>query len=283
MQKFLSSAAILACLLAGPAPGAERDNPLVDGETWAELKFDVVGDAEIADGSAVFVLDAPFRAEDAATVPVHIYQLDGVDAAITELALVIDENPAPVVAEFTFSDAMQPLDLETRVRVNQYSNVRAIATTAAGDLLMNGRFVRASGGCSAPAGKDPEAAMADIGKMRLRALDDLLQQATASETQQSTPTDGRRVAQIMIKHPNYSGLQRDQVTHLFIGAHFIDHLEVYQGDEILFTMDAGISISENPSFRFAYTDNGSPTIRVMATDTEGLVFEQVVQKNGDAS
>lgn len=82
----------------------------------------------------------------------------------------------------------------------------------------------------------------------------------------------------MIRHPNYSGFQRDQITHLFMNAHFIDRVEVYQGDDMLFTLKGGISISENPVFRFEYTDNGAPALRVRAEDTEGNVFEQLLDK-----
>ena len=38
----------------------------------------------------------------------------------------------------------------------------------------------------------------------------------------------RREAQIMIRHPNYSGLQRDPLTQYFIPAHFVDKLSVSQ-------------------------------------------------------
>ncbi|MEO0831080.1 MAG: quinoprotein dehydrogenase-associated SoxYZ-like carrier, partial [Pseudomonadota bacterium] len=158
------------------------------------------------------------------------------------------------------------LDFEMRVRVDQYSNVRVLAETGEG-MIMTGRFVKASGGCSAPASRDPEIALANMGQMKLRMF---------GEPQISTP---RREAQIMIRHPNYSGLQRDQITQLFIPAHFIDNLEVWQGDEMLFSMEGGISISENPVFRFAYSDNGAPELVVKATDTEGNSFERSLPKN----
>jgi sulfur-oxidizing protein SoxY len=168
-----------------------------------------------------------------------------------------------VVATIEFGDAMAPLRFETRVRVDQYSNIRAIAGTASGSY-MTGSFVKASGGCSAPATRDPAAALAGMGEMRLRHFDD------------SGP--GRREAQVMIRHPNYSGLQRDQVTQLFVPAHFIDYLEVRQGEDLLFRLEGGISISENPVFRFDYTDNGSAEITIEAHDTEGNVFRQVMPK-----
>ena len=76
----------------------------------------------------------------------------------------------------------------------------------------------------------------------------------------------------MIRHPNFSGLQRDQVTLLNIPAHFIDRLEVRQGEDLLFSLQAGISISEDPVFRFAYAPNGQP-IHVHAEDTDGNTWD----------
>lgn len=268
--KLLTVTALVASLALPAAADDTVRNPLSDGETWQILRENVVGDAELADGSGLFTVDAPYRANDAATVPVRIQQIDP-DTVIRAATVVIDENPAPVAATFEFSQAMAPLDFEMRVRVNQYSNIRVIADAGDG-LSMAGRFVKASGGCAAPASRDPEAALASMGEMKMRLF-------PTEETQMSKP---RREAQIMIRHPNYSGLQRDQITHRFISAHFIDHITVWQGDELLFTMDGGISISENPVFRFSYTDNGAPALRVLATDTEGNTFERVLPKTGDS-
>jgi sulfur-oxidizing protein SoxY len=267
--KLLPLTALVAVLTAGAQAEDAVQNPLAPSEMWQIMRENVVGAAPIADGSALFTVDAPYRANDAATVPIRIRQTDTAET-IRAATVVIDENPAPLAATFEFSEAMAPLDFEMRVRVNQYSNVRVIAETGDG-LFMTGRFVKASGGCSAPASRDPEIALASMGQMKMRLF--------KPEAQLSTP---RREAQIMVRHPNYSGLQRDQVTHLFIPAHFIDHIEVWQGEDLLFTMDGGISISENPVFRFSYADNGATALRVMATDTEGNRFERVLQKAGDS-
>ena len=78
---------------------------------------------------------------------------------------------------------------------------------------------------------------------------------------------------------SFSGLQRDQVTQLSIPAHFIDKLEVRQGDDLLFTMSAGISVSEDPVMRFGYTPNGQP-ISVHVEDTEGQVWTQTFDAAG---
>jgi sulfur-oxidizing protein SoxY len=76
----------------------------------------------------------------------------------------------------------------------------------------------------------------------------------------------------MIRHPNNSGMQMDQLTHLYIPAHYIDKVTVKQGDALLFSMEGGISLSEDPNFRFSYAPSGAKTISVEAHDTKGNVF-----------
>lgn len=257
----LLTAASLA--LAAASPGlaeAARPSPMQPSEAWDAFAGDVVGDAAPRDGAGLYAIETPFRAEDAATVPVRIRQAEGAPA-VRSLTLVVDENPAPVAAEFAFGPAMQPLDLETRVRVDAYSNVRAIIEAEDGATYMVGNFVRASGGCSAPASKDAAAALAALGQMKVRWYGDAPRQSGV-----------RREAQVMLRHPNYSGMQRDPLTRLYVPAQFVDTLEVRQGDDLLFSVTGGISISEDPTFRFAYADAGEP-VSVRATDTDGGVFE----------
>jgi len=244
-----------AALMAAPAWA--QDNALQPSPTWEDLRPSVIGiETDPPQDPAILSLEAPRRAHDAAIVPVRLTQAaDAPD--LSAMTLVIDENPAPVAAEYTFGPAMMPLDFEVRVRVNSYSDVRAIATQADGAQVMAGRFVRAAGGCSAPAGKDMAAVRETMGQMRFR----------------SATEDGQHIGTLMIRHPNFSGLQRDQVTLLGIPAHFIDRLVVRQGDEALFTMSAGISISEDPVFRFRYQPNGQP-VTVDVEDTEGMTWTQ---------
>ncbi|MFK7943686.1 MAG: quinoprotein dehydrogenase-associated SoxYZ-like carrier [Paracoccaceae bacterium] len=277
MANKIASVALGLVLIGSFAMADAIKNPLKDGETWADLAYDVIGDAVPKNGATLFSVDVPYRAHDAAIVPVRITQDLSSDHRIDKLTIVVDENPSPLVAAFEFGPNMGHIDLETRVRVDMYSNVRVIAETADGGQWMNGRFVKASGGCSAPALKGMEAAMANAGKMRLKLFDTV----GLSETLPSS--SGRKQAQVMIRHPNYSGMQRNQVTNLFIPAFFVHELEVFQGDEILFRMEGGISISEDPVFRFSYTPNGAETFRIRATDTDGQVFEQVFDIEGKAT
>ena len=262
----IATVAALSLIAAQALAESGTGNSLVEGGAWEDLRVDIVGDVEIGSAESVLALEAPIRAHDAATVPILLRQIDD-SIEIERATVVIDENPAPVAGEFEFSEAMHPLEFEMRVRVDRYSNVRVLADTPDG-TLMTGRFVKASGGCSAPATRDPQVALSTMGQMRLRLFE-------GQGAGMSTP---RREAQIMIRHPNYSGLQRDQITQLFVPAHFIDRLEVWQDDDLLFSMNGGISISENPVFRFKYDDDGSETLTVKATDTEGNSFERVLHK-----
>lgn len=259
-------AAVLLALTAAPAI-AEEPNPLQPSAAWEDIRPTLLGDApDPAIDATQLLLDAPLRADEPAFVPIRITQPAGAQP-ITKLALVIDENPAPVAAEFMLGEALMPLDMEVRVRVNAYSDVRAIGWLADGTQVMAGRFVKASGGCAAPAAKDALVAAAEMGKMRLRA---------------GTAGDGRAEATLMIRHPMNSGLQRDQVTLLDIPAMFIQTLEVRQGDTPWLTMEGGISISEDPVFRFAVTPGEGP-VQVRAEDTDGRVFEETLPFPAPAS
>lgn len=258
MKAWLTAAALLVA-----SPALAQENPLQPSETWNDLRESVLGLSEEPPiDASILDVDAPARADDAAIVPIRLTQAPDAPA-LNDLTLVIDENPAPVAAEYSFGDALMPLDFEVRVRVDAYTDLRAIGTRADGGKIMAGRFVKASGGCSAPAGKDMAAVKETMGQMRWK-----------------TAQDGdRSIGTLMIRHPMFSGLQRDQVTLMNIPAHFIDRLEVRQGDELLFTMQAGISVSEDPVFRFAYTSNGQP-ISVHAEDTEGNVWDQTFDAAG---
>ena len=234
-----------------------------DDDPWPDIQRDVFDSRPISAEDGTVTLDAPYRAEDAAIVPltIHIPESAG---DVKTLTLIIDKNPAPVAATFHFGDAAGKgaRTLSTRVRVNMYSNVRAVVETSDGKLHMATKYVKASGGCSAPAGKDMDAAMANLGRMKIKTFD-----------KPGAQTPGLREAQVMIHHPNYTGMQMDQVTREYTPARFVQEMEVKRGGELIFNMEGGISISENPHFRFTYVPAGDDdTLEVTAKDTEGEVF-----------
>ena len=264
-----------AALLASPlwvAPRGARaeiksgDNP--DGSAiWQKVRASFFENRPIVNvGDDVLVLDAPGRAEDAAVVPIAMRSRLPQTAAnhVTKLTLVIDNNPSPISAIFAFTPHSGRADIETRVRVDEYSFVRAIAETSDGRLLMRARFVKASGGCSAPPGKDPQAALASLGKIRLRVDGDVvLNQAT--------------LAQLMISHPNDSGLAMDQVTRTYATPHFVRKVDVRYAGKPIMSADIDFSISENPNFRFYFTPGDGGALEATVVDNHDLQFNTALK------
>ena len=251
-------------ILAGPSPAnaqaaASQDQP--SEETWNSIKGDIFKERPILDGSGLVILDAPRRAEDAAVVPIGMrVNLNADDKrTLRSLTLVIDENPAPVAGTFTIGPHSGVTSISARVRVNSYSYVRLIAELSDGQLYGVKSFVKASGGCSAPAASNPDATKSALGQMKFRVF-----HAEASTTPE---------AQIMLRHPQNSGLQMDQLTRLYIPPFFIENLKIWQGDELMVTMDGGIAISEDPNIRFNYQPNGASDFRAEATDTDKHIFK----------
>jgi sulfur-oxidizing protein SoxY len=238
--------------------------PAFADDPWPDIHRDVFDNRQILEEDGAITLEAPYRAEDAATVPLTMRIPASVARDVKTLTLVIDKNPAPVAATFHFGKAAGAGDrmLSTRVRIDMYSNVRAVIETTDGKLHMATKYVKASGGCSAPAGKDMDAAMANLGRMKIKTFD-----------KPGAQTPGLLEAQVMIHHPNYTGMQMDQLTREYTPARFVQELEVKRGGDLIFSMDGGISISENPHFRFTYAPaSDDDTLEVTAKDTEGQVF-----------
>ena len=232
-------------------------------DPWPGLRKDLFQQREIFDEDGAVLLEAPVRADDAALVPVTVRMPAASAGSVRKLYLIIDKNPAPVAATFEFGKAAGGGEqmLSTRVRIDMYSHVRAVIETRDGRLHMAAKFVKAAGGCSAPALKDMDQALAGIGRMQVRSFD---------AARMSLPT---REAQVMIRHPNYSGLQMNQVTGLYIPAKFVSEITVKHGSELVFQMEGGISLSEDPNIRFSYEANGKDGLEVTAKDTDGKVYE----------
>jgi len=255
-------AATVAALAIAMSWSSARPSLAGDADdSWREIANNAFNGRPLADGSGLITLEMPARAEDAAVVPVTMRANlpPGDTRTLRSLTLVIDENPSPVAATFNVGPGVTMIS--TRVRVNSHTKVHAVAELSDDRLYVVDTFVKASGGCSAPMANNSEDA-AKIGQMQFR------QFAKTTAEPASTP----REAQIMIRHPNNSGLQRDQVTLYYIPLFIVRQLRVWQGDQPVLEMDGGISISENPNIRFSYLPNGASMFRAEAVDTEGHVF-----------
>lgn len=244
-------------VMAVPVTQAAADKEPI----WPSLKTSYFGDKEIRDNADdLLVLEAPKRAEDAAIVPISIKSLvpQTANKYIKNIHVIIDNNPMPYSANFQLSPDLGTVDISTRMRIDEYTYVRVIAEMNDGSLHMVSRFVKASGGCSAPAGKDAAAALARLGQMQIR-----MRQPAVGEPVQ---------AQVIVSHPNYSGLQYDQKDRKYIPAHYVDDIDISYNNKTLLKVEAGISLSEDPSIRFTFTPTEPGKLKAVVHDSKEQQF-----------
>ncbi len=169
MRRAIS--AFLFALLAFGAAARAEPTEAERAARWSDLKHAIFGDRVVEDAGDRVAIDAPARAEDAAIVPVAIRVAQTLAPEIRGLYLVIDNNPSPLAAHFVLGPLADPSEVATRVRIDDYTYLHAVAETADGRLYAAAWFIKAAGGCSAPAGKDQALALERRGKMKLNLAD----------------------------------------------------------------------------------------------------------------
>ncbi len=164
-------------------------------------------------------------------------------------------NPSPVAAHFTFGPAADPRAIKLRVRVNDYTLMHAVARLGDGSLIGAARFIKAAGGCSAPIGVGDDEARQGMGEMRIK----FANAGGPDEPLQTT---------LMMRHPNFNGMQMNQVTRLYTPARYVENIEVKAGKELVFSLATGISLAKDPVITFGVPKKASGPLTVTAEDSE---------------
>jgi len=266
LATFLTVATLLgaaaAPVAAGPvaaAPAAADDNDAATrASRWQALQKALFAGRSMHDGAGIVKLDAPPRALDAALVPITV-DLSTVKP-IKGVYVVIDNNPSPLAAHFIFGPKADPHSLKMRVSVDAYTDMHALAERQDGQLFVATRFVKASGGCSAPAGSDDAAALADIGRMKLHLIGDFV----AGKPDQAV---------LMVRHPNFNGMQMNQITRFYTPPRFIRTIDAtYEGGSI-FHLDSDISMSTDPVITFGFVPKAKGQLKVVVKDSKDATFD----------
>jgi len=258
------TAALLGLLLLSPVAKAEED-------VWPTLKQQTFGDRVIQTEDGMVVLEISGTAEDASLVPLAVRVPPQVAQDLKSLTIFIDKNPDPKVATLSFGPAAGKggeRSFSTRVRIDNFSYVRAVLETEDGTLHMTSKFVAAAGGCGAMQAKDPDVETVDLGKMIVKTFPPALD------------TSPIWSGQVMIKHPNSNGMQLDINTANVIPARFVNEVVVKRGGELVFDMRSTFSISTNPNFRFTFGRGADNTLDVAITDTDGTKFAARSEPSG---
>jgi sulfur-oxidizing protein SoxY len=278
--RHLWVALLAAVYTASPALGASLPPDPDLNENWLRARKTMFGERDVR-GLAKDVLRVYVakRAVDASVVPVLVrtYVNQTPERYIRTMWIMIDNNPSPVGIRFHFSPESGRADIETRVRIEGYTPVRAVAEMNDGSLWMDTATINASGGCSAPLRELPD--MTSLGRMRIK-LDDALEAGKPAQVQ------------LTIQHPNISGLAETVIrTGQDQGAsgeprdrpiepQFVRQVRVTYGGRPIMSADVDFTISENPNFRFYFVPQEKGELRAEVVDTANRRFEHGIEVGG---
>lgn len=255
---------IFAMLLLAQPAAAEVEN-----NYWESIQRDQFAGKQVLPGEFI-KLTAPQRAESGAQVPFAFSVDYPVKAGqyVKTVTVVADANPVPVVAVFHFTPQSGKAEISTRIRLEVDSLVHVVAETSDGKLYVNAIAIRATGGCGGTVGGDEEEAKRNAGKMKL-VIDD------------GAGEGDLRYAKLLIKHPMFTGLQRDLESQGYRPAFFINKIDIRFNDEPVLLADTYIGVSEDPSIRFPFIAKGGGTLRVTILDNEDNEFSQSLEISPD--
>ena len=83
-----------------------------------------------------------------------------------------------------------------------------------------------------------------------------------------------KVFQLLIRHPNFNGMQMDQALRTYTPARFIQEVRVSAGDTLVFDLETDISLSEDPALTFGLAPGHQAPLTVEVNDSAGAHFRQ---------
>lgn len=221
---------------------------------WEALRARLFGTRKIDAGSGQVQLTVPLRAAYGASVPVKIVsrQPQKPELYVKKMFVLVDKNPSPVAAVLDLGTELGQADFETRLRVDEYSHVRVVAELSDGSLHMDSRYVKTSGGCSAPPNRDNPHL---IGKT-------IFKLPAGVKPGAPTPAD------VTVLHPNDTGFELNNQTVMFIPPYFVRSIKVTYDDRTLFTAEQDFSVSENPTWRFNFVPRAGGELKAEVEDSK---------------
>ncbi|MEO3415142.1 quinoprotein dehydrogenase-associated SoxYZ-like carrier [Roseovarius sp. CAU 1744] len=243
---------------------------LADESTWSDLAAQLYDERPLHDGSPYIAIDAPYRTFDDARTQIAA-QIEAPEGRLLgNVQVILDENPMPVSAVFTFDTPQPRFFFDVTMRVNGPTPLHVVAETTDGQIYVAESFVKTSGqgACAAPPGTDPEIALATLGNMTI-GIEGNRQSASASDRLDALLLGDKQV-DVDISHPSHSGMQMDQISLLFIPMRYVEDLEIDLDGGGYVDITGSISLSENPRISLS-VPRKTHSVDVTMTDTDGTV------------
>jgi sulfur-oxidizing protein SoxY len=239
----------------GGLPSATHD---ASSPEWERLSEHLFPGRKLIAGQGTVQLIAPLRAAYGASVPIKVVSKlpQRPQLYVRKLYLVVDKNPSPLAMVLDLSTEVGQADFETRLRVDEYSHVRVVSELSNGELHTDSRYVKTSGGCTAPPNRD---ALHLIGRTQLKVAGELLMNEP-------------NTADVTVVHPNDTGFELNQVTVMYIPPHFVRSISVSYAGRKVFDAELDFSVSENPTLRFNFVPHGRGELRAEVTDSKDAHF-----------
>ena len=76
----------------------------------------------------------------------------------------------------------------------------------------------------------------------------------------------------MIRHPNFNGMQMDQITRNFTPARFIRTIDATYDGAAVFHLDSDISLSTDPVITFGFVPERKGTLKLVVSDSDKATF-----------
>ncbi|MDD9717427.1 quinoprotein dehydrogenase-associated SoxYZ-like carrier [Dinoroseobacter sp. PD6] len=260
MTRLTLTTALLCCTALPALAGAEA---------WDDIRAALYGDRLLLDGAKVIAIDAPYRTPDDARTDLAAQIIPPLGTEVSKVWVVLDENPMPVSAVFELKDPQPSFFFDVTMRVNGPTPLHVVAETSDGRLFVQESFVKTSGtgACAAPPGTDPIAALTSLGEIDVSlgsALPGIAEGELISFASRLSRMD------VDISHPSHSGMQRDQISLLFIPMRYVESVDIDLDESRFVEMTGSISLSENPRVGLSIPSS-SRSVDVTMTDTDGTV------------
>lgn len=229
---------------------------------WEGLRKRLFPDRQLLAGQNVVQVHTPLRAAYGASVPLKIvsHLPQRPELFVRRLHVIIDKNPSPLAMVLDLTQDIGVAHFETRLRVDEYSHVRVVSELSNGELHTDSRYVKTSGGCSAPPNRDAPHLIGN----------------TAFKLPEGVKFNQPNLAEVTVIHPNDTGFELNQQTVMFIPPHFVRSIRVSYDQRKLFDAELDFSVSENPTLRFFFVPRSPGELRAEVTDSKDGRFRSAL-------